>query len=144
MTTSASRGMKTIVGISTSTSASTSDTIGQLISAGGPDQSVEDIDITNFDSPSAAREHLSGMIEGGELKISMLMNKAKQTTLVSLFSSTAATSRAASVLIKFEDSGNFLCQGYLNALGIESAGEKDAVKASIGWKVSGLPTFATS
>lgn len=144
MPTAASRGMKTIVGISTGSNASTSDTIGQLLSVGGPDMSADQVDITNFDSPSATREYMVGMLDAGEIKITMLMNKAKESTLVSLFSSSSSTNRASSMLVKFEDAGNFLCQGFLNALGIESAGEKDAVKASIGWKVSGIPTFATS
>jgi len=139
MATLASRGYKTLVGISTTAAANTTtDLLGQLVSAGGPDHSVEDVDVTNFDSTGRAREHWEGMIEGGELKFAMVYNKAKQTTIAAVL---ASTSTSKSIIIKFEDAGYFLCQGYLNAYGIEPAGDKDVVRGSFGWKVNGLPAF---
>jgi len=135
----ASRMKQTVVGISTSSTASSADSVGTLLSVGGPDASVEDVDVTTFDS--VAREHMQGFIEGGEIKFTMALTKAKQTTIIALVESTVTTK---SIYIGFETDGNFVCQGYLNAYGIESGADKDMVKGSFGWKVSGLPVFSTA
>jgi len=139
----ASRGYKTTVFITVaSTQAASTDTaIGQLVSVGGPDASVEDIDVTNFDSTNRAREHLEGMIEGGEIKFTAVYAATAQAAIAGILTSTSTTK---AILIQFEDLGHFHCQGYLNAYGIEPAADKDGVKGSFGWKVSGLPTFAAA
>jgi len=66
----------TILGVSTSTDKivlatppSTWDYIGQLTGIGGPNLSVDTIDVTAHDSTGGYREFVAGLIDGGDISL---------------------------------------------------------------------------
>jgi len=106
----------------------------------GPEESVDDIDVSNTDSPNRRREFLPGMVDGGEASGDFLFAASTYGDMKTLVGVTQA------FRIQFADhtvatSGSKLdWVGYIKNLG-PSAPYEDAVTASLTLKVSGEITF---
>ncbi len=93
----------------------TTTSVGQLRNISFPGLSVDDVDISNMDSPDAYKEFVAGMIDGGTVEFEGVW---EVTDMAALYAT--AKSRVAEIwTITFPDSGTatFTFTGYINSLG---------------------------
>lgn len=129
------KGKGTKIGVSTIQETPSYTDLAQIRDVSGPDQSVEDIDMTY--TGSTANEYEPGFIEGGTVTVELLYVKAQSTTVAGLL--------GASKLFKitYADNSAWTFQGYVNGLG-DAAPYRGEVTQSMSIKVSGLPVFAAA
>lgn len=114
---------------------SVSGAIGYLrgISVGGSD--VTDIDVSSGDSTSKAREFMPGMIDAGEITLSMVYQEDVADDLLDLIGGTAET-----WTIAFGDGSSFACSGYFKSMSIDAPFDGEATATGT-IKLTGEPTF---
>lgn len=110
---------------------------GEIVSVSGPNISVEDIDLTHMESPNTAREHSPGLLEGGDVQLTINYVKSQATAIYAL----VQTSKWYQ--IKFADTANWVCQGYANGHSQEIP-NNDKIQTTLGVKFTGKPVFATT
>ena len=98
---------------------------------------VGEVDTTVLASPGGAREFKKGLINGGEIEVTLLYNKAQISTLFALVGATAA-----SYVICFPDTGSFVFTGFLKHFTPPTAAPEDKLETTLTFKITGLPTFA--
>lgn len=77
----------------------------------GPGESVESIDITNHDSPSAYREKVAAILDGGDLTFTIIWTSATgQDAARAAF----AARTTGAVEITFPDTGTLAFQGFFS------------------------------
>ena len=111
--------------------------IGHVEDITGPGETAESVDITNHDSPSAYREKVAVILDGGELTFDIVYNsEAGQDALRTAFE--ARTTGA--VLITYPDTSTAGFQGFVSSWSW-AAPVAGVLRASIGITVAGAVTI---
>ncbi len=118
-------------------SGTASTAVAGVTSIGGPNTQGKDIDITDMDSTNGFMEFLPGIVDAGEVSLSLNFLKAEALNLYALYRTTG------SYKIVWPDSSNLAMAGYLKSFGPETPHD-DKATATAAFKISGKPTFATS
>ncbi len=114
-------------------------TIGQLGDVGGPDTSVDAVDVTTHDSASAAREFIMGLIDGGEVTLDIVYDPALATHQLLQTVLAARTNRPWRInFAGLATTCSF--SGGITGLG-PSAPVEDKLMCSVTIKVTGLVTW---
>jgi hypothetical protein len=108
--------------------------IANVVSIGGPDITVADVDVTVLLSPNLWKQYIPGFKEGGTIQMECRYDHLQ---FAALFNSLGS---AQNYQILFTDGSKFQCPGYLNALSTNIPLEED-VGSPFTLKVSGQPTF---
>ncbi len=113
--------------------------IHQVADISGPEISVETIDVTTHDSPDHYNEFIPGAADGGELTFELVFDPSLNGhgAIVDLVTRRLLIEFA---LILPGDTGRWNFLGMFSKCG-HTATVKDALRASVGVKVSGKPTF---
>jgi len=126
-------------GFGTTFAGATAGAIGQIRDIRGPNQTADDVDISNSGSTSAFKEFVKGMIDGGEVTVDLVYVKATGTTL-----ETAMARRTnENWTITFSDSSTIVASGYLKAWSFD-APYKGEITCSLTIKFSGVPNFTAA
>ena len=132
-------------GISLAVSDGTSTTtVGNITSIGGPDQSRDAIDISTMDSTNKIREFLPGLIDSGEASIDLNYDSGDGGNADSL--QTLLTATVMTWTIKWAEStttsscSSIACAGFITRLGY-AIPLGDKITQSLGVKFTGAHTF---
>lgn len=108
--------------------------VAQVVDVTPPNVRVDDIDISNMDSPDQAKEYVAGWLDGGEVEITLQMT----TEANALYAQIGLTQAFG---IQFQDSTAWTWNGYIKAFGHETERE-GVVTNSVTVKISGKPVLA--
>lgn len=124
-----------ISGYGTTISGATTGSVGYLrgVSVGGGD--VTDIDVSSGESTNKWREFVAGMIDAGEITLSMVYQEDLADTLQA-----AVGDAAQAWTITFTDGSTFVCSGYVKAFSIDAPYDGEATM-SMTIKLTGVPAF---
>lgn len=98
--------------------------------------SVNAVETTHLASANAAKEFIGGLIDAGELTLTLNMVKSNYSSLAATLRSTAAFS-----LVLAGALGTLSGTGLITSLGI-AVPEDDRITNDVTIKITGLPTFA--
>lgn len=110
--------------------------IAEVVSIGGPDITVGDVDVTHLQSANAAKEFIAGLLDGGAVTMEANFTAAQYNTLYGFARSTKSWRITLSNGSKFDFSGHW------NALGMQNPLEEE-VQMPFTIKVTGKPTFTS-
>lgn len=114
--------------------------IAEVVNIKGPDIKITASDVTNLNSPNAAREFIAGLVDAGRLTMGVTYTQAQLTTFNTLIR-TKKNYRIVFPLLGSESNhGNITLQGVFDELGHEFP-EDGKIANEVGIKVSGLPTY---
>jgi predicted secreted protein len=125
-------------GHGTTLSGATTGSIGQILSVGLPDQSVDDLDVTTMASTNKWREFIPGLKDAGSMTLQLLYEKANYNTVQG-----ALGAAPEEWTITLPDGSTFVCSGYIKSSGGDSPHE-DKITQSVTLKLSGEPTFTAA
>jgi hypothetical protein len=108
--------------------------VAQVVDVTPPNVRVDDIDISNMDSPDQAKEYVAGWLDGGEVEITLQMT----TEANALYAQIGLTQDFG---IQFQDGTGWTWSGYIKAFGHETERE-GVVTNTVTVKVSGKPVLA--
>ncbi len=111
--------------------------VAQTVDLSGPEPEVGEVNITNNDSPDNTKEYLPGMIEPDELEFEVIYKKTQAATLYGLFGNGIVYFWQ----ITYPDNSNWKFKGFLNAFGTEAPTEDEAIRNTVGIKLTSKPTF---
>jgi len=111
--------------------------IAQVMDVSGPSIAVDDVEITNNDSPSEYKEYVPGLKDGGEVSFDIIYEESQCSTLYGLVGT------KKDWRITKPDNSYIGFTGYIKGLGDETP-MNDAVKNSITIKITGAPTFTSA
>ena len=100
----------------------------------GPDLGGDDIDFTNMDSASGFMEFMPGLVDGGEVSITLVFTKAETALLYGYLRTLKA------YMVTFSDGSTWHFNGYIKSLGNE-APAKGGIMQTATFKVAAKPTF---
>jgi hypothetical protein len=112
--------------------------IAQTVDLTGPEPEVGEINITNNDSPDNTKEYLPGMIEPGEMSFEVIYSSAQAEDLYTMFGDGLVHWFKET----YPDGGSWTFPGFLNAFGSEAPTEDEAIRNTVGIKLTGKPVFA--
>jgi hypothetical protein len=112
-------------------------TIGEVMNLSLGGISVNPVETSHLRSTSNAKTFISGMIDAGEISLTINYAKAQFNTLIGLLRSSQA------FVLTMPDSSTLTGSGILTSLGLEIP-EDDRVTVPITVKISGLPVWASS
>jgi len=119
------------IGHGTTLAGATVGEIGKLTNISGPNESVDDIDITDMSTTNARREFMAGLIDSGEVSADLIYDKTLYNTVQ------GALGNAAEVwTITLSDGTTIAASGYLKANGLAVPME-DKITQAITIKLSG-------
>jgi hypothetical protein len=108
--------------------------IAGVVHIGGPDATVTDVDISNLQSASVAKEYIPGMYDGGTVEVDINYDHLQWSTLYSLYRTLVGFK------ILFSDGSNWTFNGYINHFNTDIPLDEQ-VTSPIGIKVTGKPVF---
>jgi len=111
--------------------------IAEVTNIGGPDISVDDVDMSSLDSAEAFRLFLAGMADAGEVALQLVFTDAEFNTLLGIIR------ESGSFQITFPSTSTLTFDGYLKGLGQETPFD-EKIAATATFKVSGKPVFAAA
>jgi hypothetical protein len=118
-------------------------TIAQVASLSGPNLQAETIDVTTHDSPSAIREFVSGLIDGGEVSGSLVFDPNVATNIGLWNDLIARTSASYTIVFLFTGGVETVTfTGYVVGFGPVEAQPEGAVTAPFTIKVAGVPAWS--
>lgn len=127
------------IGHGTIVSGSVTGVIGEVFGMTGPDQSVDDVETTSFDSANGAKEFIPGLIDAGGGTLQLNYDSAAAGTADAL--QTAFNAPAVEVwTFTHTDASVDTVSGYINALG-KATPNGDKVTQSVGFKFTGIVAF---
>lgn len=109
-------------------------TLAQLIDCKGAEPAVDDVEVSNCDSPSACKEFIPGLEDPGEITANFVYKKTIVTAIRAL--------RRVSGFwrITIGDGSTWVCAGYVKRMGHGQPLE-DKQTVDLTAKLSGLATF---
>ncbi len=111
--------------------------IGEIVSISGPSLSREAIDVSNLGSANKWKEFIPGMIDAGE--ISMTINYTETTANV--LEGTLTATAASAVIVTFPGSDTFTGSGIVTGLGT-SIETEDKISQEVTIKLTGAMVYA--
>lgn len=111
--------------------------IAQTVDLTGPEPEVGEVGITNNDSPDNTKEYIPGMIEPGEIEFEVVYTKTQAAALYALF----GDGNVYFWRETYPDGSKWEFKGFLNAFGTEAPTEDEAIRNTVGIKVTNKPTF---
>lgn len=106
----------------------------QIMSIGGPQITVADVDVTHLQSSNVFKEFIAGFGDGGVVQLEAIYDKAQLATLYGFIRTTKVWR------ILFSDSSKWDFSGHINALSTDQPLEEE-VGSPFAIKVTGKPTF---
>jgi hypothetical protein len=118
-------------------------TIGEVISISGPEMETDVVEITHLDSANAHKDFIPGLIDGGSVEVELQFETAGTAfnTLVTDFQ--ARTVQAYEILFSNTGASTLSFSAFITSLSPQISGAGERVTASVGFKVSGKPTWTT-
>jgi predicted secreted protein len=118
-------------------------TVAAVSSLSGPNLQAETIDVTTHDSPSAIREFVSGLIDGGEITGSLVFDP-NVATHIGLWNDLVARTSASYSIVYPHTGGveTVTFTAFVTGFGPVEAQPDGAVTAPFTLKVAGAPTWA--
>ena len=118
-------------------------TITQVSSLSGPNLQAETIDVTTHDSPSAIREFVSGLIDGGEITGALVFDPNQATNIALYNDLVARTSASYSIVFPFTGGTETVTfTAYVTGFGPIESQPDGAVTAAFTLKVAGAPVWS--
>jgi hypothetical protein len=116
--------------------------IGQVTSISGPDGSVPEVDVTHLSS--TGKEYVGGLADFGSVTCEVIFDAATTTNMHEQIWTDFLAQTVTTYQIRLSDSPatTITFTGYPNQYSY-SLGVDEAVRATIGFKVSGAPTLVT-
>jgi hypothetical protein len=116
--------------------------IGQVTSISGPDGSVPEVDVTHLSS--TGKEYIGGLADFGSVSLEVIFDAATTSNMHEQIWGDFLAQTVTTYQIRLSDSPATLITftGYPNQYSY-SLGVDEAVRATIGFKVSGAPTLVT-
>ena len=129
-----------ILGYGATLAGSVSGTIGNIVSMNIGPKTVDSVEKTTTESTSAAKEFIAGLIDGGELTLTV--NYSGSASGIADKLNTALDSRAAETwTATLVDTSYFQGSGFITSLGQQFSSPGDKVSQSLTIKLTGLPIF---
>ena len=119
------------IGHGTTLAGATAGAIGQLTNIGGPNEQVDDVDVTTMASTNARREFIPGLINSGEVSADLIYDKTLYNTVQDALGGTPEV-----WTITLSDGTTITFSGYLKANGL-AAPMEDKITQAIAIKASG-------
>lgn len=119
-------------------------TISEVTNIGGPGLALDPIEVTNMDSTAGWREFIGGLLDGGEVSISINYkpDNATHNAANGLINDMENRTKRNFQLI-FSDSGNTTFSFTALVTGFESTAPVDGhLTADVTFKITGQPTLA--
>ena len=123
-----------------STDGTTYTAIAQTVDLSGPEPEVGDINITNNDSPARTMEYIPGMIEPGEQEFEVIYKKDVCAALYAMFGDGIIYFWRET----YPDGSKWEYKGFLNKFGTEAPTEDEAIRNTIGLKLTTKPNFTAA
>ena len=120
-----------------STTGSDYTNIAQTVDLTGPEPEVGEVGITNNDSPDNTKEYMPGMIEPGTQEFELIYKKSVCNTLYGMFGNGITYFWK----LEYPDGSSWTFKGFLKSFGTEAPTEDEAMKNTIGIKLTNKPTF---
>jgi predicted secreted protein len=118
-------------------------TVAAVSSLSGPSLQAETIDVTTHDSPSAIREFVSGLIDGGEISGSLVFDPNVATHIGLYNDLVARTSASYSIVYPFTGGVETVTfTAFVTGFGPVEAQPDGAVTAPFTLKVAGAPVWS--
>ena len=118
-------------------------TITQVSSLSGPNLQAETIDVTTHDSPSAIREFVSGLIDGGEINGTLVFDPNQATNIALYNDLVSRTSASYSIVFLFTGGVETVTfTAYVTGFGPIEAQPDGAVTTPFTLKVAGAPVWS--
>lgn len=111
--------------------------VAEVRDIGGPEISVDPVNLTSLDSTGAAKEFVAGLVDGGELSMGLVLTKAEYVILHALILSRASCNWK----ITWPDTSTHIVVGFMTKLGAAYPYEAECT-CDCAVKVSGVPAFA--
>lgn len=127
------------IGHGTIVSGATTGVIGEVFGMTGPDQSVDDVEVSSFDSANSAKEYIAGLYDAGGATLQLNYDSSASGTADAL--QTAILGRAIEVWTFTHTDGSIdTVSGYINALG-KATPNGDKVTQNVGFKFTGIVVY---
>ena len=123
-------------GFGTTFKGTTAGTVAQVRDIRGPNQTAEDVDISNNDSTSGYKEFVKGMIDGGEVTLDLVYKSAEGTRA----ETTLATTTEDAWTITLPEGSKWVFNGYVKGWTFDTP-YKGEITCSLTLKVNGVPDF---
>lgn len=115
--------------------------VAEVTHISGPGYKVTSVDRTNLNSPSRAREFVSGFIDAGQATFTCRWTKAEYAILLSHLGTNLMNWKLTFPLVGAEvTASNIAWFGHIEELGTEVP-EDDVINNDVTVKISGLPVF---
>lgn len=127
------------IGHGTTVTGVTTGLIGEVFGMTGPDQSVDDVEVTSFDSANSAKEFIPGLIDAGGGTLQVNYDSAAAGTADML--QTALNARTIEAwTFEHSDGSKDVVTGFINALG-KATPNGDKVTQNVGFKFTGIVVY---
>lgn len=126
----------------TASPATTYAQIGQVTSISGPDGSIPEVDVTHLSS--TGKEFIAGLADWGSVSLEVIFDAADSTNMHELMWTDFIAGTVSTYQIRLSDSPatTFTMTGYPNQYSL-NLGVDEAVRATLGIKITGAPTLNT-
>jgi len=116
--------------------------IGQVVSISGPDGSVPEVDVTHLSS--TGKEYIAGLADFGSISMEVILDPATTTTMHEQIWNDFLAGTVTTYQMRLSDSPQttLTMTAYPNQYSW-NLGVDEAVRATLGLKISGSPTLAT-
>jgi hypothetical protein len=116
--------------------------VGQVVSVSGPDGSVPEVDVTHLGS--TGKESIAGLADFGSLSFEVILDPADATTMHEQIWTDflAGTKRNYQLRLSDSPATTVTMNGFPNQYSW-NLGVDEAVRATLGIKISGAPTLLT-
>lgn len=113
-------------------------TVAERVEITAPNLQRNDIEVTHHDSPSGFREYIAGLAEPDAIGLTVNWTDAASQTQVR----TDFMDKTKSLwTLQWPDGDTWACSGYVNGFQMQPPID-GALRAQIGIKLTGVPTFA--
>jgi hypothetical protein len=116
--------------------------IGQVTSISGPDGSIPEVDVTHLSS--TGKEFIAGLADWGSVSLELIWDPATVSTLHEEIWTAFLAGTVGTYQIRLSDSPatTITITAYPNAYSL-NLGVDEAVRATLGLKITGAPTLLT-
>ena len=119
--------------------------VGKIQNIAGAGVSVSVVAFSNFDSTSEFKDKIAGMLDAGDISLTMIFEKtiADKAAYNDLHAAVLAKT-VETWTITFPDSSNLAASGFIKKLGLPTASTENAITYDMDIELTGVPVFSLS
>jgi hypothetical protein len=140
MTTAAIIGAGTIVSVETAPSSGVYTPLAEITSVTPPNESVDQVDVTNMDSPNRTKEFLQGYIDPGDVQFKL--NHVPQSATDQFIIAWRASGLTRSIKITYPNTHTDTFPGFVKGYAPDAFNPGGAIQATLTCKVAGAIVHA--